>query len=226
MADGLFSFALPSDAARVLPYALVVGAVVVLLAALGCRLSIRALQVRLLGAPGGKGQRSELPLHVVVEEHALDVANDAPLDVRALVAERPIGSGGQGGVWLAFDPTSGKKCALKQLRKGRLAALKRVSSVKPEACQWLIEREALIKCGSHPFITTCYATFQDDQSLFYALELASGGAPPPAPPPRHRARPGTCARDAPPARTQPAACSHARANISCAHAHPALAHFI
>lgn len=126
--------------------------------------------------PSHEGKGSANLLEVVVEERVADAAKSMPLDVRALVAERPIGSGGQGGVWLAFDPTSGKKCALKQLRKGRLAALKKVSNVKPEACQWLIEREALLKCGGHPFITTCYATFQDDQSLFYALELASGGA--------------------------------------------------
>jgi len=114
-------------------------------------------------------------LEVVIDEHAADVLRSAPLDVTTLVPERPIGSGGQGGVWLAYDPTSGKKCALKQLRKGRLAALKKVSSVKPEACQWLVEREALLKCGAHPFITTCLATFQDPESLFFALELASGG---------------------------------------------------
>ena len=122
------------------------------------------------------------PLDAIVDEHAAREAQGVPIDVTTLVAERPIGSGGQGGVWLAYDPTSGKRVALKQLCKGRLAALKKVSSVKPETCQWLIEREALLKCGVHPFVTTCHTTFQDDQSLFFALELASGGACRPAPP--------------------------------------------
>merc|ERR1719181_194860 len=65
--------------------------------------------------------------------------------------------------------------ALKQLRKGRLASLKKHANVTPATCQWLIERDALLACGDHPFATTCLATFQDEHSLYFALELAAGG---------------------------------------------------
>ena len=146
-------------------------------------------------APGAP--KASESLEAVVDEYAAGAASDVQLDVTTIVAERPIGSGGQGGVWLAHDPSSGKRCALKQLRKGRLAALKKVGNVKKETCQWLIERDALLQCGHHPFVTTCYATFQDDQSLFFALELASGGeltAAAPSPPRHARA----CPRARPP----------------------------
>ena len=109
-----------------------------------------------------------------------------PLDPTTLVVERPIGSGGQGGVWLCADPVSGCRLALKQVHKGRLASLKKAGKVAPQDCQWLVERDALQACGDHPFITTCYAAFQDPQSLFFALELCTGGKwlRPRRPPPR------------------------------------------
>jgi len=93
-----------------------------------------------------------------------------PVDIEQIAPERPIGMGGQGGVWLALDPTSGVRCAVKQIRKGRLSALP-----KKAATRALVEREALLEVGHHPFITTCYATFQNESSLFFAIELAPGG---------------------------------------------------
>ena len=101
----------------------------------------------------------------------------AVLNIDALEIERPIGSGGQGGVWLARDTRTGKLCALKQLHKGRLASLRRRSPVEPHNCQWIVERDALYACHGSPFVTACLATFQDAHSLYFALELCAGGAP-------------------------------------------------
>ena len=111
---------------------------------------------------------------VVHEMIALDKERRLPLSIDRLEPVRPIGMGGQGGVWLALDPGTGFTCALKQVRKGRLTTAPRNGS-KGGSCQWLVERQALLELGEHPFITTCYACFQDATSLFYALELASAG---------------------------------------------------
>ena len=105
-----------------------------------------------------------------LEEIVAAAGSSVQVDIEALVPERPIGMGGQGGVWLAYDPTSGVKCAVKQIRKGRLSALP-----KKAATRALVEREALLEVGHHPFITTLHAAFQNDTSLFFALELAPGG---------------------------------------------------
>jgi serine/threonine protein kinase len=97
-------------------------------------------------------------------------AETRSVDIEALYPERPIGMGGQGGVWLARDPTTGIICAVKQIRKGRLSSLP-----KKAATRAIVEREALLEVGFHPFITTLHGAFQNDSSLFFALELAPGG---------------------------------------------------
>jgi len=92
------------------------------------------------------------------------------VDVETIDTVRPIGMGGQGGVWLAIDPGSGMHMAVKQVRKGRLTMLPKKAMTRA-----LTERECLLEVGFHPFITTCYACFQNDSSLFFALELAPAG---------------------------------------------------
>ena len=92
------------------------------------------------------------------------------LNIEYLDIVRPIGMGGQGGVWLGVDPDSGTQMAIKQIRKGRLTMLPKKAMTRA-----LTERECLLEVGYHPFITTCYACFQNDSSLFFALELAPAG---------------------------------------------------
>lgn len=92
------------------------------------------------------------------------------VDVEKIDIVRPLGMGGQGGVWLGVDPASGMLMAVKQIRKGRLTALPKKAMTRA-----LTERECLLEVGYHPFITTCYACFQNDSSLFFALELAPAG---------------------------------------------------
>jgi len=92
------------------------------------------------------------------------------IDIESLKPLRAIGAGGQGGVWLALDQSSGCRLAVKQIRKGRLALLPQVSMERA-----LTERECLLEVGDHPFITTCFGCFQNASSLFFALELAPAG---------------------------------------------------
>lgn len=110
-------------------------------------------------------------LDAVTEELVKERRSAIPeIDIEALDVVRPIGMGGQGGVWLGIDPASGLLMAVKQIRKGRLTMLPKKAMTRA-----LTERECLLEVGFHPFITTCYACFQNDSSLFFSLELAPAG---------------------------------------------------
>ena len=94
----------------------------------------------------------------------------ASIDVEALVPLRPIGIGGQGGVWLARDPSIDRKFAVKQYNKARLSSMPRKVGLRA-----LNELECLQDCGHHPFLIGCYGSFQTHSSLFIVLEVAPGG---------------------------------------------------
>lgn len=113
---------------------------------------------------------SDGPDLTAIEDELIAADRVPKIDIEALTIVRPIGMGGQGGVWLAVDPASGLRCAVKQIRKGRLSLLPHKAATRA-----LKEREALLDVGCHPFITTLYATFQNESSLFFAMELAPGG---------------------------------------------------
>ena len=74
------------------------------------------------------------------EEDALDDALDAIVtectkrmprtDIEALTPVRPVGIGGQGGVWLAQDPGTRMKYAVKQFSKSRLSNLTKKAALR------------------------------------------------------------------------------------------------
>ena len=104
-----------------------------------------------------------------VTDEVLAEMNREAFDISQLRFLRPIGLGGQGGVWLAVEEQAGKRCAVKQVRKGRLASLPQKSALRV-----FTEKQCLLECR-HPFVTRLYSTFQDDTSLYFCLELMSGG---------------------------------------------------
>lgn len=79
-----------------------------------------------------------------------------------------IGMGGYGSVFLVSDASNSRQFALKMLRKGLLAG----KSDLPKRA--LREKEAL-ETLRHPFISKLHMTFQDEDSLYYLLDLATGG---------------------------------------------------
>lgn len=97
------------------------------------------------------------------------VAKETRVNVATLRLVRPLGSGGQGGVWLAAD-LEGTTVAVKEVCKGRVANLPTKS-----ASRVFMERTALLELGGHPFLTNLHGTFQDEHSLYFAMTLAAGG---------------------------------------------------
>ena len=97
------------------------------------------------------------------------------VDVEALEVLRPIGYGGQATVWLARDPSRRSPFgwpilfAVKQVHKPQLT----MSGVYKHVTRVLVEREALRATSNHPFISTCYTSFQNRDSLFFVLDYGA-----------------------------------------------------
>lgn len=103
----------------------------------------------------------------VEEEHRewrASTEQPQPADLRKV---RLVGEGGYSTVFMVHDERNMRHFALKVMRKGFVASLR------------LGERVMLEKAAHeelrHPFICQLYTTFQDEDSLYFVLELARGG---------------------------------------------------
>lgn len=81
--------------------------------------------------------------------------------------DRIVGEGGYSCVYKVTDVRTKRVFALKQLRKGFVAALNLAERV-------LLEKVAHDELR-HPFICRLFTTFQDADCLYFVLELAEGG---------------------------------------------------
>ncbi|CAK7272752.1 serine/threonine protein kinase [Sporothrix epigloea] len=81
---------------------------------------------------------------------------------------RILGEGSYSSVYLATDRQSLKEYAIKVLEKKHIIKEKKVKYVN-------IEKNTLNRLTDHPGIVRLYYTFQDEQSLYYVLDLCSGG---------------------------------------------------
>lgn len=68
----------------------------------------------------------------------------------------------------ATDRTTLKEYAIKVLDKRHIIKEKKVKYVN-------IEKDTLNILGDHPGIVRLYYTFQDERSLYFVLDLATGG---------------------------------------------------
>ena len=87
------------------------------------------------------------------------------IDIESLMPTKCIGLGGQAGVWVAKDASSGQQYAVKQYRKAKGKRAQRA----------LAERDCLLSCAEHPFIVELFASFQTADSIFLVVDLALGG---------------------------------------------------
>jgi 3-phosphoinositide dependent protein kinase-1 len=88
--------------------------------------------------------------------------------VRDFIFGRTLGEGSYSTVLLATDRQTLKEYAVKVLDKKHIIKEKKVKYVN-------IERDTLNRLMEHPGIVRLYYTFQDTASLYYVLDIASGG---------------------------------------------------
>lgn len=88
--------------------------------------------------------------------------------VRDFVFGRTLGEGSYSTVVLATDRQTLKEYAVKILDKKHIIKEKKIKYVN-------IEKDTLNRLIEHPGIVRLYYTFQDSTSLYYVLDIASGG---------------------------------------------------
>jgi 3-phosphoinositide dependent protein kinase-1 len=81
---------------------------------------------------------------------------------------RTLGEGSYSTVLAATDRSTGREYAIKVLDKRHIIKEKKVKYVN-------IEKDTLNRLTEHPGIVRLYYTFQDERSLYFVLDLASGG---------------------------------------------------
>jgi len=81
---------------------------------------------------------------------------------------RTLGEGSYSTVLAATDKQTGKEYAIKVLDKKHIIKEKKVKYVN-------IEKDTLNRLTDHPGIVRLYYTFQDERSLYFVLDLATGG---------------------------------------------------
>ena len=88
--------------------------------------------------------------------------------VRDFSFGRVLGEGSYSTVYLATDRQTLKEYAIKVLEKRHIIKEKKIKYVN-------IEKDTLNRLTEHPGIVRLYYTFQDENSLYYVLDLCSGG---------------------------------------------------
>lgn len=81
---------------------------------------------------------------------------------------RTLGEGSYSTVLAATDRTTLKEYAIKVLDKRHIIKEEKVKYVN-------IEKNTLNRLGEHPGVVRLYYTFQDERSLYFVLDLATGG---------------------------------------------------
>lgn len=81
---------------------------------------------------------------------------------------RTLGEGSYSTVMAATDRQTGKEYAIKVLNKRHIIKEKKVKYVN-------IEKDTLNRLTDHPGVVRLYYTFQDEESLYFVLDLANSG---------------------------------------------------
>ncbi|KAI0518466.1 hypothetical protein F5B22DRAFT_635175 [Xylaria bambusicola] len=88
--------------------------------------------------------------------------------VRDFSFGRVLGEGSYSSVYLATDRQTLKEYAVKVLEKRHIIKERKIKYVN-------IEKDTLNRLTEHPGIVRLYYTFQDENSLYYVLDICSGG---------------------------------------------------
>ncbi|ATY67464.1 serine/threonine protein kinase, putative [Cordyceps militaris CM01] len=103
-----------------------------------------------------------------VDANGRSIVRQVKKGVRDFSFGRILGEGSYSTVYLATDRQTLKEYAIKVLEKRHIIKEKKIKYVN-------IEKNTLNRLTEHPGIVRLYYTFQDEASLYYVLDLCSGG---------------------------------------------------
>lgn len=103
-----------------------------------------------------------------IDANGKTVIRQVKKGVRDFSFGRVLGEGSYSIVYLATDRQTLKEYAVKVLEKKHIIKEKKIKYVN-------IEKNTLNRLTEHPGIVRLYYTFQDESSLYYVLDLCSGG---------------------------------------------------
>ena len=103
-----------------------------------------------------------------IDANGRTVVRQVKKGVRDFAFGRILGEGSYSSVFLATDRQTLKEYAIKVLEKRHIIKEKKIKYVN-------IEKNTLNRLTEHPGIVRLYYTFQDETSLYYVLDLCTGG---------------------------------------------------
>jgi len=115
-----------------------------------------------------KDRGAAVSLRREVDADGRTVIRSVKKGVRDFSFGRILGEGSYSTVYLATDRQTLREYAIKVLEKKHIIKEKKIKYVN-------IEKNTLNRLTEHPGIVRLYYTFQDEQSLYYVLDLCSGG---------------------------------------------------
>lgn len=115
-----------------------------------------------------KDRGAAVSLRREVDSEGRTVIRSVKKGVRDFSFGRILGEGSYSTVYLATDRQTLREYAIKVLEKKHIIKEKKIKYVN-------IEKNTLNRLTEHPGIVRLYYTFQDEQSLYYVLDLCSGG---------------------------------------------------
>jgi len=122
----------------------------------------------LTGSEEWKDRGAAVGMRKEVDANGKTIMKPVKKGVRDFSFGRVLGEGSYSSVYLATDRQTLKEYAVKVLEKRHIIKEKKIKYVN-------IEKDTLNRLTEHPGIVRLYYTFQDENSLYYVLDLCSGG---------------------------------------------------
>ncbi|KAI0403033.1 kinase-like domain-containing protein [Xylaria palmicola] len=120
------------------------------------------------GSEEWKDKGAAVGMRKEVDTNGKTIMKPVKKGVRDFSFGRVLGEGSYSSVYLATDRQTLKEYAIKVLEKRHIIKERKIKYVN-------IEKDTLNRLTEHPGIVRLYYTFQDENSLYYVLDICSGG---------------------------------------------------
>ncbi|CAJ2511054.1 Uu.00g066790.m01.CDS01 [Anthostomella pinea] len=120
------------------------------------------------GSEEWKDRGAAVSMRKEVDANGKTIMKPVKKGVRDFSFGRVLGEGSYSTVYLATDRQTLKEYAIKVLEKKHIIKERKIKYVN-------IEKDTLNRLTEHPGIVRLYYTFQDENSLYYVLDLCNGG---------------------------------------------------